>query len=50
MDTLSGEAILYKLFCLPSEMMSTVRKRFSFPMDANSVSLEYTTFQMGLEI
>ena len=49
-DTLSGVAILSKLFCLPSEKGSTLTGKNLLPMGANSFLLEWTPFQKGFGV
>ena len=48
MDTLSGEATLSKLFCLPSGKGSSLKGKNLLPGGANSFLLEYTPFRRGL--
>ena len=47
MNTLSGDAGMLKLFCLPSEKGSTLKGKNLLHQGANSFLLELNPFQKG---
>ena len=47
-NTLPGEATKSKLFCLPSEKVSTLKEKNLLPKGATSFLLEWTPVQKGI--